>query len=305
VAAAGRRPGPARAASDRSASARTAPDRSASARATPQHTASAPDRGTRPRTASARAARPNPPGAHALVDHLAARLVRQSPVTPDDLVMDLGAGDGALTVPLARTGARVIAVERDERTARRLTGRLSGYGNVTVVVGDALTVPLPHRPYLVVANIPFGVTTALLRRLLDSPLAAADLVVEGGAARLLTASRPGRAELLRWQATFRLTRGAVLPATSFRPPPSVDAVVLRVRRRPQPPPAGLATLLRHAYRGTPSAIGSVVGRAAARRAGIDPRLPVAALTADDWLVLAGDRPAAKAPRTRRYGPGRR
>jgi 23S rRNA (adenine-N6)-dimethyltransferase len=212
--------------------------------------------------------------------------VRQSPVTRGDLVLDLGAGAGALTAPLARTGARVIAVERDQRVARRLTARMAGYPNVTVIAADALTVPLPRRPYLVVANIPFGVTTALLRRLLDSPLTAADLVVERGAARLLTAARPGRAELLGWQAAFRLTRGATLPAASFRPPPSVDAVVLRVRRRPEPPPPGLASLVRRAYRSGRAPIGRVVGRAAVRRAGLDPWLPVTALTADDWLSLA-------------------
>jgi 23S rRNA (adenine-N6)-dimethyltransferase len=244
-----------------------------------------PARAASTHASATRGARPNPAGAHALADRVAARLVRQSPVTPDDLVLDLGAGAGALTVPLARTGARVIAVERDEPAARRLTNRVAGHRNVTVVAGDALTVPLPHRPYLVVANIPFGITTALLRRLLDSPLAAADLVVERGAGLLFTAARPGRAELLRWQAAFRLTRGAAVPASAFRPPPSVDAVVLRVRRRPQPPPAGLATLLRHAYRTAPAPIGRVVGRAAARRAGVDPHLPVAALTADDWLRL--------------------
>jgi 23S rRNA (adenine-N6)-dimethyltransferase len=238
------------------------------------------------RTATARTGRPNPPGTHALADRVAARLVRQSPVTPGDLVLDLGAGAGALTLPLARTGARVIAVERDERTARRLTGRVAAYPNVTVVAADALTVLLPRRPYLVVANIPFGITTALLRRLLDSPLTAADLVVERGAGRLLTAARPGRAELLRWQATFRLTRGATLPAAVFHPRPTVDALVLRIHRRPQPPPAQLTTMLRRAYRSATAPIGRVVGRTAARQAGLDPRLPVAQLTADDWLSLA-------------------
>lgn len=238
------------------------------------------------RIASARTTRPNPPGAHALADHVAARLVRQSPVTPGDLVLDLGAGSGALTLPLARTGARVIAVERDARAARRLTAVVAAHPNVTVVCGDALTVPLPRRPYLVVANIPFGITTALLRRLLDSPLSAADLVVERGAGLGFTAARPGRAELLWWQARFRLTRGATLPATAFRPPPSVDALVLHIHRRPQPPPAGLARLLRHAYRSAGAPVGHVVGRSAARRAGVDPRLPVAQLTADEWVGIA-------------------
>lgn len=254
--------------------------------AAPGRRRAAPARTAPARTAPARTRSPNPPGAHALADHVAARLVRQSSVQPGDLVLDLGAGDGALTVPLARTGARVIAVERDGRAVGRLAARVAGYPNVTVVAGDVLGVPLPRRPYAVVANIPFSVTTALLRRLLDSPLAAADLVVEYGAGRLFTAARPGRAEVLAWQATFQLTHGATLPASCFRPPPAVDALVLRMRRRPQPPPAGLTSLLRRAYRTRTAPIGRVVGRAAARQAGIDPHLPVTYLTAQDWLSLA-------------------
>lgn len=232
------------------------------------------------------AAGPTPAGAHALADHLAARLVRRSGVAAGDLVFDLGAGAGALTVPLARTGAHVVAVERDERVARRLAARVAEFDNVTVVTGDALAVPLPRRPYLVVANIPFGITAALLRRLLDSPLTAADLVVERGAGRRLTAARPGRVEVLRWQAAFDLTLGPVLKPHSFRPPPTVDGVVLRIRRRPRPP-AGLPSLLQSAYRSRSVAVGRVVGRATVRRAGVDPHLPVAALTADDWLAIAG------------------
>jgi len=238
---------------------------------------------------AARPAGPNPPGAHALADHLAARLVHHSPVTADDLVFDLGAGIGALTVPLARTGARVIAVERDDRLSRRLAARVAGYANVAVVTADALAVPLPRRPYLVVANIPFGITTPLLRRLLASPLSAADLVVQSEAGRRLTASHPARPEVLRWQVAFELTRGTRLPAAAFRPPPAVDAVVLRVRRRPRSPALGVETLLRRAYRAPAAPIGQVVGRSAVRAAGLDPRLPVAGLTAEDWLRLAARR----------------
>jgi 23S rRNA (adenine-N6)-dimethyltransferase len=213
-------------------------------------------------------------------------MVQQSPVGPGDLVFDLGAGVGALTAPLARTGARVIAIERDGRTAGRLAARMAAHDNVSVVTGDVLSVPLPRRPYLVVANIPFGITTALLRRLLDSPLAAADLVVALGAGRGLCAGRPGRLEVLCWQAAFALSRGPVLPAACFRPPPSVDAVVLRVRRRPQPPPPALPKLLRYAYRTPQAPVSRIVGRSAARTCGVDPKAPIATLSASEWRRLA-------------------
>jgi 23S rRNA (adenine-N6)-dimethyltransferase len=173
----------------------------------------------------------NHPGAHALADHLARRLVRDADVHATDLVLDIGAGLGAVTRPLARTGARVIAVERDQRTARRLATRTAELSNVTVITGDALLVPLPHRPYRVVSNIPFAITIALLRRLVDSRLVAADLVVEKRTGWRLAGGPAGRRDLARWHRRFGFTLGPVIPAHGFHPAPSVDAVVLRLRRR--------------------------------------------------------------------------
>jgi 23S rRNA (adenine-N6)-dimethyltransferase len=175
-------------------------------------------------------AAPNFPGTHALADHLARRLVRDADVHDTDLVLDIGAGLGAVTRPLAGTGARVIAIERDERTARRLATRTAALPNVTVITGDALAVPLPNRPYLVVSNIPFAITMALLRRLVDSRMLAADLVVELRTGRRLAAAAAGRRDLARWHRRFAFSLGPVIPAHGFHPPPSVDAVVLRLRR---------------------------------------------------------------------------
>jgi 23S rRNA (adenine-N6)-dimethyltransferase len=150
-------------------------------------------------------------------------------------VLDLGAGLGAVTRPLAETGARVIAVERDERIARRLAHRMAPWPRVTVITGDALTVPLPGRPYRVVASIPFAITTALLRRLAGSRMVAAELAVERGAGRRLAASPPVRHELMSWHRRFAFSLGPVIPARSFRPAPPVDAVVLRIHRNPRAP----------------------------------------------------------------------
>lgn len=147
-------------------------------------------------------------------------------------MLDIGAGLGALTRPLLASGARVIAIERDERVAARLVRRTAGAGRLTVVTGDALRVPLPRRPFRVVANIPFSITTPLLRRLVDSRMVAADLVVELAAGRRLAsaARAAARPELARWHRQFTFRLGPVIPAYRFRPAPPVDAVVLRLRR---------------------------------------------------------------------------
>jgi len=186
---------------------------------------------------------------------LAAELVEQAGVGAGDLVVEIGAGTGVLTEALARRAGRVVAVECDPRLAERTRARLAGYRNLNVVTADALTIPLPRRPFRVVANLPFGATAATLRRLLGDPrtrLERADLVVQE-AARRYAAARPGSPETIRWGAVYELTTGRRLGPGCFRPPPRVPAAVLVIRRR-RPPlvsasgQARFAALLQTAFR---------------------------------------------------------
>jgi 16S rRNA A1518/A1519 N6-dimethyltransferase RsmA/KsgA/DIM1 with predicted DNA glycosylase/AP lyase activity len=175
-----------------------------------------------------------PDGAHFLSRGPAARLVAEADIRAGELVFDLGAGTGVISAEIASAGARVIAVERDPRLVRRLDRKFAGNSQVRVVHGDIRTIPLPRKPFRVVANIPFGVTTELLRRLVASSLRSADLIVADGVCTALTAVRPGSARVLRWSARYSFERGRRLPARCFHPPPSVDAATLVIRRRSQP-----------------------------------------------------------------------
>lgn len=168
-------------------------------------------------------------GWHRLTDPWAERVVAASPVRPGDLVLDLGAGDGALTALLVRAGARVIAVELQASRARRLEERFAG-SPVTVVRTDLASLPLPARPYRVVANPPFGLSTDVLHRLLarDSRLLSADLVLQRSFVRQYVDGETGGAR--RLQRRFALRRGLALPRSAFLPPPRVDCGVLVVRR---------------------------------------------------------------------------
>lgn len=188
-----------------------------------------------PRRDGGRTPPPNHHGTHVLRrPEVAHRLVAASGVGPGDLVFDLGAGPGAITLALAHTGARVVAVERDPRLVRRLARRVEGRGDVRVVAGDLRRVPLPRRPYYVVANVPFSTSSHLLRRLLGDPtshLAGGELLVEWGFARRVTEPRtPGR-EVERWQRSFDLVLVARVPARCFSPVPAVDAAHLSITRR--------------------------------------------------------------------------
>ncbi len=122
-----------------------------------------------------------PWGWHRLGSTWAERIVADAGISPGDLVLDIGAGTGALTRPLVAAGARVIAVELHPKRLATLREMFAD-APVTVVRADVRDLRLPRRPFRVVANPPYGLTTAVIRRLLahGSRLVRADLVVQVG-----------------------------------------------------------------------------------------------------------------------------
>jgi 23S rRNA (adenine-N6)-dimethyltransferase len=168
---------------------------------------------------------------------LADELVAAACLDRGDLVLEIGAGSGRLTGPLRRAAGRVIAVELDPSLAAGLERRFARYASVAVVRGDILAVPLPHEPFRAFGNVPFGLTTALLRRLLDDPygpLSRADVIVQDGLAQKRSSLRPCSMLSLSWLPWWEIGIGRHLPAGCFEPRPAVDAAMLVARRRPRP-----------------------------------------------------------------------
>ena len=166
-------------------------------------------------------------GWHALDGREAARLVAHAGVRPGDLVVDAGAGEGALTAHLLAAGARVVAVELHPGRAAALRRRFAE-APVTVVQADVGDLRLPRRPFAVVANPPFAASAALLRRLTapGSRLTTATVVLPAWVARRWALGAvPGAA---RWQRTWDADVTHRLPRAAFTPPPSGDAAVLRL-----------------------------------------------------------------------------
>jgi 23S rRNA (adenine-N6)-dimethyltransferase len=169
-------------------------------------------------------------GWHPLVDEWARRIVADADLRPGELVLDIGAGQGALTRHLVDAGARVLAVELHPGRAQRLRERFAE-APVTVIQTDARSLRLPHCPFRVVASPPYAISSELLRMLLGScsRLVAADLVLQRAVVRrhveqwCATVGRPHR----RWNARA----GRALPRHAFRPAPQVDSAVLVIRRR--------------------------------------------------------------------------
>ena len=173
-------------------------------------------------------------GQHFLPRRLAAELVRSAQVEPTDLVVEIGAGRGALTAALAAAARTVIAIELDPRLSGGLRSTFARDPAVMIVEGDARSWPLPRETFRVFGNVPFAITTDLFRHLLDDPLGAmvrADLVVQWETARKRIADPPRNVRSLGWGPWWTFTIERRIPSTSFRPPPRVDAALLTIRRR--------------------------------------------------------------------------
>ncbi|HEY1737473.1 MAG TPA: rRNA adenine N-6-methyltransferase family protein [Acidimicrobiia bacterium] len=170
-------------------------------------------------------------GWHRLDPSWARRLVADAALAPHSLVVDCGAGDGVLTDALVRAGMRVIAVELHPARVAQLRDRFQRYGDrVVVVQADVGSLRLPLRPYHVVANPPFGATSALVRRIVQrgSRLASAHIVLQEQAARRWCSPTAPGAQ--RWQHTFEAALGRPVPRAAFRPAPAVPCRVLVLQR---------------------------------------------------------------------------
>ncbi len=180
-------------------------------------------------------------GQNFLVDTAAlGRVVRAAELRPDETVLEIGAGLGTLTARLSASAKRVIAVEVDRRLIPVLEQEVGGCPNVEIVQGDALQIDLEAvtrgEAYVVVANIPYLITSALIRRLLEAghPPGRLVLTLQAEVGERIVAG-PGEMSLLALSVqVYGAPRlAARIPAGAFYPAPEVESVVLRIDRHPQ------------------------------------------------------------------------
>lgn len=152
---------------------------------------------------------------------------------PGDGITEIAAGRGALTVPLAALGHPLRAIELDPRRARRLARRLPDHA--VVETADALDVDETPAPHVLVGNLPFHLTTALLRRVLRARhWHTAVLLTQWEVAR--RRAGVGGASMLTaaWWPWYTFTLHRRVPARAFVPAPSVDGGIVTAHRRATP-----------------------------------------------------------------------
>lgn len=165
------------------------------------------------------------------------RLIDTVRLQPTDTVLEIGAGKGSLTFPIAGKVGKVIAVEVDADFVKVLREKAAADPRIQVLHRDFRNMRLPAEPFCVVANIPFSITTAILERLLGAEGRAFQkgaLILEKGAARRFTQDGTLEPRVLMWRMHFLIEIIAAVPCTHFAPPPRVDAAIVRIVRRDRP-----------------------------------------------------------------------
>jgi 16S rRNA (adenine1518-N6/adenine1519-N6)-dimethyltransferase len=270
----------------------------------------------------ARAPRPKKRfGQHFLTSPTVLRgMLRLAELSPDDVVLEIGAGTGTLTAALAGQVRRVVALELDRELIAGLQQRFAGHPRVQIVHADALRFDLAQlaEPVKVVANLPYNTATAILQRLLAcrTRLRLAVVMLQREVAARLCA-RPGVKEygsltlLAQWYA--RAEKGFDVPPAAFSPPPKVMSSVVRILPLPAPPlavrdEALLFRTIRAAFAQRRKTIGKALSlafrgrldaqavRQALASAGIDARRRGETLSLAEFARLADALSAALAPR---------
>ncbi|MFB4281279.1 MULTISPECIES: ErmE/ErmH/ErmO/ErmR family 23S rRNA (adenine(2058)-N(6))-methyltransferase [unclassified Nonomuraea] len=232
-----------------------------------------------------------------LVDRHAVALVVKA-AAPEGLVLEPGAGEGALTLALAEAGATVVGYEIDPRLAGRLASRTRDDPRIDVVRGDFTAARAPREPFAVVGNIPYSVTSKIVDWCLRAPaLTSATLLTQREYARKRSGDY-GRWSLVTVESWpwFGWRLGDTIGRESFRPVPSVDSAILRLERRPAPLVPDRRSYQELVELGFGGVGGSVRASLKARYDGVDAALAAAGVARDtvvghvhpdQWVTLWG------------------
>lgn len=221
-----------------------------------------------------------------------------------DTVLEVGPGLGTLTENLTARVSSVVAVEYDQKLAQDLAAKYANT-NVRVVYSDILKYDLTQLPpnYKLVANIPYYLTSNLLRRVLESsnPPSETVLLVQKEVAQRI-AAKPGDMSLLSVSVQFYcdVELGQIVPAHLFTPPPKVDSQVIKLTYRTKPLFNAVDTkeffdIVRAGFSERRKKLGNSLGRGLSigkdelqgplEKAGVSPDARAQELSLQDWYKL--------------------
>ena len=170
------------------------------------------------------------------------QMIKAAGIKPNDTVIEIGPGLGTLTQELAKTGAKIIAIEKDLKMINILGETLTGHKNIKIIQadarGDKLGIKIAKNKYKIVANLPYNVATFLIRQWLElknSPKLMV-LMIQKEVAQRMTA-KPPHMNLLAVSTQFLAIAKVVdyVPAKAFWPKPKVDSAIIKIVPKKRPP----------------------------------------------------------------------
>jgi 16S rRNA (adenine1518-N6/adenine1519-N6)-dimethyltransferase len=255
-------------------------------------------------------------GQHFLTDtRLLEKIARAADVTDADAVLEIGPGLGHLTRVLAQRAGRVVAVELDDALAAKLTKEFADAPNVRILQGDVLKLDpgrlmterqgqigtTPVFAYKVVANLPYYITSAVLRHLLEARVPPALIValIQREVAQRIVA-QPPHMSLLAVSVQFYAAPSVVMtiPPGAFYPPPKVTSAVVRLRLDPRQArgvedPARFFEIVRAGFSARRKVLSNALSAGldvpretvaqVLHRAGLDPRRRAETLSVSEWI----------------------
>lgn len=176
-------------------------------------------------------------GQHFIVDpSVAEREVNYADLRPNDLVLEIGAGLGALTETIAVRGNKLVTIEIDQKLVRLLRPRFSGMTNLSLIRANALSFTL-QKVDKIISNIPYSISSQITFRILEFEFEVAILTYQIDFARRMIAL-PGSRDYSRLSVNVYYRAEAeildTIPRDAFYPVPSVDSAIVKLRRRPPP-----------------------------------------------------------------------
>jgi len=235
-------------------------------------------------------------GQNFLIDQrIISETVKVAQISEDDIIIEVGAGTGALTRPLAKRAGKVIAVEIDRDLIPELQENTAGLPNVEIVNEDILKLDTNHyllaTNFKIVGSIPYQITSPLIHKLLkETPRPKSiTIIVQKEVAEKVEAKPPEATYLSNFVTNFgqaKILR--TIKPNAFRPQPKVDSALLHIVLKPHPSyltPEELEKFLHHAFAQPRKMLNKRFPAETLQKLGIDPQRRPQTLSFEEWMKL--------------------
>lgn len=240
-------------------------------------------------------------GQNFLVDqHVISETIKAAEIDKEDVILEVGAGTGALTRPVAERAGKVIAVEIDKDLIPELQKNLKGLGNVEIINVDFLNFLndqyqyiniLKREPFKVVGSIPYQITSPLIHQLLKLKTRPEliTIVVQKEVAEKIVAQPPNATYLSNFAGNFgqaKILR--IIKPNAFRPQPKVDSALLHITPHPDPLVPDIERFEKFLHRGFAQPrkmLNKRFPKELLQKIGIDPQHRPQTLSFEEWVKL--------------------